>query len=162
MFSRLFRLAFVVVLAVAMFTAGWLYATLRPGTSVARASLSALEQDFVDRMKGATLVGSFTIAGREDRPANPERYEISQVEKVEGDRWRFHTHMRYGKVDVTLPVVVTMIWSGDTPMITMTDVEIPTLGSFTARVIFYGDRYAGTWQHGAVGGHMYGTIQAGS
>ena len=28
-----------------------------------------------------------------------------------------------------------------------------------ARVFFYGDRYAGTWQHGKVGGHMWGRIE---
>jgi hypothetical protein len=158
----LFRLVFVALLAAAMFAAGWLYATLQPGTTVERASLSTLERAFVDQMQGATLVGSFTVAGREDRPANPDRYEISTVEKVGGDRWRFHTHMQYGKIDVTLPVVVTMLWSGDTPIIMMTEAAIPTLGTFSARVLFYGDRYAGTWQHGAVGGHMYGTIEKGS
>jgi hypothetical protein len=26
-------------------------------------------------------------------------------------------------------------------------------------VFFYGDLYAGTWQHGAVGGHMSGRIE---
>lgn len=159
MFGRLFRLLFLVVLATAMFAAGWLYATFKPGTSVARASLSELERTFVDQMQGATLVGSFTIAGREDRAGHPDRYEINSVEKIGGDTWRFNTHMQYGKIDVTLPVVVTMLWTGDTPMVTMTDVEIPTLGTFTARVFFYGDRYAGTWQHGQVGGHMYGMIQ---
>ena len=36
---------------------------------------------------------------------------------------------------------------------------IPGLGTFTARVMFYGDRYAGTWQHGKAGGHMWGQIE---
>ena len=36
---------------------------------------------------------------------------------------------------------------------------VPTLGTFTARVLFYGDRYVGTWQHGKVGGHMFGKIE---
>src|SRR6267143_3345979 len=106
-----------------------------------------------------SLVGRFTIAGREDRPALVERYDMSSVEKVGGDQWRFNARIRYGSVDTTLPVVVTMLWAGDTPMITITDFTIPTLGTFTARVFFYGDRYAGTWQHGAVGGHMFGRIE---
>jgi hypothetical protein len=159
MLGRLLRLVFLVLFAVAMFAGGWLYATIQPGTRVERAALSTLERGFVDQMKGSTLVGWFTIAGREDRPANPDRYEIHSVEKIEGDEWRFNTRMQYGKIDVTLPVVVTMLWSGDTPMITMTDVTIPSLGTFTARVFFYGDRYAGTWQHGDIGGHMYGKIE---
>jgi hypothetical protein len=41
----------------------------------------------------------------------------------------------------------------------LTDWEIPTLGTFTCRVLFYGDRYAGPWQHGKVGGLMYGRIE---
>jgi hypothetical protein len=27
------------------------------------------------------------------------------------------------------------------------------------RLFFHGDRYAGTWQHGAIGGHMWGRIE---
>jgi hypothetical protein len=42
----------------------------------------------------------------------------------------------------------------------MTDAEVPGMGSFTARVFFYGDLYAGTWSHGAnVGGHVTGRIE---
>ncbi len=44
-------------------------------------------------------------------------------------------------------------------MVSLTDLTIPGLGTFTARVLFYEDRYAGTWQHGKVGGHMFGKIQ---
>ena len=45
-------------------------------------------------------------------------------------------------------------------MISVTNLSIPLLGSeFTSRVLFYGDRYAGTWQHGKVGGHMRGRIE---
>ena len=46
-------------------------------------------------------------------------------------------------------------------MIQVTDLKIPLVGEgFTARVLFYGDRYAGTWQHGKIGGHMWGTIES--
>ena len=160
--ARIKRLAGTLVIVlpmVVMFGAGWLVAKLRVGSTVDRASLSELERRFSDQMHGSALVGRFTIAGREDRPALVERYDMSSVEKVGGDQWRFNTRIRYGSVDTTLPVVVTMLWAGDTPMITITDFTIPTLGTFTARVFFYGDRYAGTWQHGAVGGHMFGRIE---
>lgn len=142
-----------------VFALGWVTGTFRFGRSVNRASLSEVERQFTDRMKGAVLVGRFTIDGREDRPASPERYEISSVEKVGASDWRWNARVQYGKVDVTLPMVLTIMWAGDTPMITMTDMAIPTLGTFTARVFFYGDRYAGTWQHGSVGGLMFGRIQ---
>ena len=67
--------------------------------------------------------------------------------------------MRHGSFDVTMPVVVPVKWVDDTPVVTLTDWTIPTLGTFTCRVLFHGDRYAGTWQHGRVGGLMYGRIE---
>jgi hypothetical protein len=44
-------------------------------------------------------------------------------------------------------------------MLMLTDLSIPTLGTFTVRLFFHGDRYTGTWQHGKVGGHMFGRIE---
>ena len=67
--------------------------------------------------------------------------------------------MAYGNVDVTLPVVVPIVWAGDTPTVSITDYTIPTLGTVTARVFFYGERYAGSWQHGEFSGLMYGRIE---
>ena len=156
------RLGAILLLALIMFGGGWAVATFRLGSAVNRASLPDLERQFTDRMRQVALVGSFTVAGREDQVPRQDRYEISSVEKVGTDKWRFNARITYGSVDATLPIVVTMAWAGDTPMITMTDVAIPTLGTFTARVFFYGQRYAGTWQHGQVGGHMFGRIEKAS
>jgi hypothetical protein len=50
-------------------------------------------------------------------------------------------------------------WAGDTPIITLTNMAIPGLGTFTARVLIYDNRYAGTWQHGPVGGNLFGKIE---
>ena len=147
------------VLLLMMFAAGWITAKTGMGSVVDPASLSDLERRFTERMRGVALVGRFTDAGREDQPGRPDRYDISSVEKVGTDQWRFNARMRYGSADVTLPVVVTMRWIGDTPMITLTDYSIPSLGMFTARVFFYGDQYAGTWKNERVGGHMFGRIE---
>ena len=142
-----------------MFALGWVVAKSGVGGGVDPASLTDLERRFTERMTKVALVGRFTTAGREDRPGNPERYEIASVTKVGDDQWRFDARVTYGSVDVTLPMTVTMIWAGDTPMISLTNFTIPTLGTFTARIFFYEDRYAGSWQHGDVGGHMFGTIE---
>ena len=91
-------------------------------------------------MQNVVLVGHFTVEGRETGGGSPERYEIARVVKVGDDRWRFDVHMVYGSVDATLPVVVPIVWAGDTPMVSITDFTIPTLGTFTARVFFYDDR----------------------
>ena len=37
--------------------------------------------------------------------------------------------------------------------------RIPGLGTFSSRVVIYEGRYAGTWQHGDVGGHLFGVLK---
>jgi hypothetical protein len=144
-----------------VFGAGWIVAKAGYGSEVAPASLTDLERQFTERMRGATMVGQFTLAGREDRPPRPDRYDIESVEKVGDDRWRFNTKIGYGGSDLTVPVVVTMRWVGDTPMIMLTDLSIPSMGTYTARVFFYGDQYAGTWSNErGFEGHLYGRIEA--
>lgn len=157
--GRLVSLAATILLMLVLLVGGWVAGRMGLGAAVDPASLPELERRFTERMQDAVLVGRFTIAGREDQPASPDRYDIAAVEKVGEDRWRFNTRIRYGEVDATLPITVTMLWAGDTPMVTLTDLTIPSMGTFTARVFFYGERYAGTWQHGEVGGHMFGRIE---
>jgi len=147
------------VLLAVMFAAGWLVAKSGVGQGVDPASLTDLERDFAERMQNVALVGHFTIDGREDMGGRPERYEIASVTKVGENDWRFDARITYGNTDVTLPVTVPIVWAGDTPMISITDFEIPTLGTFDTRLIFHDDRYAGSWQHGEFGGLMYGTIE---
>ena len=156
---RLFRISAVAVALLVAFVIGWLVATIGIGSTVDLESLTELERQFTERMRDVSLLGRFTIVGRENEPARPDRYDIASVEKVGDDRWRFNVRIRYGETDVTLPVAVTMRWTDDTPMVMLTDTTIPTLGTFSARVFFYEDRYAGTWQHGEVGGHMFGNIE---
>jgi hypothetical protein len=157
--GRLFRFAVILVLLVLMLGVGWVAGRLGYGSTVPVASLEERERQFSERMRDSSLVGYFTVDGREKRNAEEDRYDIASVEKVGQDRWRFNVRMRHGNFDVTMPVVVPVKWVDDTPVVTMTDWEIPTLGTFTCRVFFYGDRYAGTWQHGRVGGLMYGRIE---
>ena len=61
---------------------------------------------------------------------------------------------------VTVPVPVEVKWAGETPVITLDEVTIPGLGTFSSRVVLDRGRYAGTWSHDKVGGHMFGTIVA--
>lgn len=120
----------------------------------------ALEKQLARTLSGATLVGSFTIDGQGSggKPGT-DRYEIDRAEKVEGNRWIISARIKYGKNDVKMPVPLDIFWAGDTPVMTLTKVTIPGLGTFTSRIMIYGDRYAGTWQHDSVGGHMWGRIE---
>jgi hypothetical protein len=152
----LVRLVLVFLVLLVIFASGWVAGRLGMGSVVAPASLTGLERAFSEQMAGAALVGQFTVAGREE-PGRPDRYEIESVEKVGEDRWRFNARLRPG--GPVLPIVVPMRWVGDTPVIVMTDFSIPAVGTFSTRVFFYGDRYAGTWQNARVGGHMFGRIE---
>ena len=157
---RVLRLALVVILAILLFSGGWLVGRLGIGSVASPSSLTDVERRFSDRMRNVAMVGTFTVAGRENRTPTPERYEISSVEKVGDDLWRFNAKMDCcGLSGSALPIVVPMQFVGDTPVIMMTDTSLPGLGTFTVRVFFYGDRYAGTWQHGETGGHMSGRIE---
>ena len=156
----LFKLLVVTVALAATFGIGWLAAATGMGREADLESLSERERSFTERMRNVVLVGHFTVEGRERREGLEERYEISSVAKLDGDRWRFNARVQYMSVDVTVPVVVPVLWAGDTPMVSITDVSLPGLGEgFSARVVFYDERYAGTWDHGEYGGLMYGTIE---
>jgi hypothetical protein len=157
--KKLIGFVLVVLLVVLVFGGGWVTGRLGIGSAVNPASLTELERQFAERMQKSTMVGYFTVTGREDRPLRPDRYDLSSVEKIGDNLWRFNTRMRHEQFDMTVPVAVPMQWIGDTPVIMMTDTAIPGVGTFTCRVLFYGDRYAGTWQHGNVGGHLFGRIE---
>ena len=119
------------------------------------------EKDFSERMTKTVLVGAFTIDGQKPAAApKEERYEIKSVQKSSGNVWVFTARVKYMKFDATLPIPVPVEWAGDTPVVSLTDARLPGLGEgFSCRVIFHEDRYAGTWQHGEFGGHMFGRIE---
>lgn len=114
-----------------------------------------LEREFEQTLSGAVLSGQYTAAGR----TGSDRYTISKVTHVKGDLWLIHTRIQYGDHDVSVPVPVSVKWAGDTPVITLTDVGIPGLGTFTARVLIYRGQYAGTWSSKNHGGQMWGKIE---
>ena len=148
-----------VVVLILVFGGGWVTGRFGIGdAAVEPASLSALERQFTEQMRNVTLRGSFTIDGREGTPRE-DRYDIDSVEKVGDDLWRFNAGMSCCGVNGTIPMVIPMRFIGDTPVIMMTDTSIPGVGTFTVRLFFYGDRYAGSWQHGKVGGLMSGRIE---
>ena len=44
-------------------------------------------------------------------------------------------------------------------LVAATDLAIPGLGTFKSRVLIYDGKYAGTWQHGKIGGSLFGRIE---
>jgi hypothetical protein len=111
-------------------------------------------------LTNAKLTGSFTVSGRESQSPKAEEYTITNATKLpEGDMWLLKARVKYGDKDVTVPIPLEIKWAGDTPVITLTDLTIPGLGTFASRVVLYDGRYAGTWQHGKVGGSLFGRIE---
>ena len=153
-FSLLMK-SYLLALTVAIFVAypvGWVY------PSNESISIQARYQKFSDSMKGVRFTGFFTVDGS-DRPPSEETYEIHSVQKFgKEDLWIFTARIKYGKKDVTLPMPLPVKWVGDVPVITMQDLNIPGLGTFSAHVVIDGQKYTGTWSHGKVGGHLYGKI----
>ena len=115
------------------------------------------EKRFQEMMSGVTLVGHSTRANK-DGVGGEERYVIDKVSKLAGDTWVIQARIKYGSHDLPVPVPVTIKWAGDTPVITLTDLAIPGLGTYTARVLLYRGQYAGTWSAKDHGGEMFGKI----
>ena len=44
-------------------------------------------------------------------------------------------------------------------VVSVTDLGLPGLGTYTARVVFYRDSYAGMWWGGKHGGNLFGRIE---
>jgi hypothetical protein len=115
------------------------------------------ESQFEQMMTGAVLVGHSTLDGRQGL-SGEERYSIDRVHKLAGDVWMFQSRMKLEGHEIPLPIPVNIKWAGDTPVIEVTDMSIPGMGTYTARVVLYRDRYAGTWSGKDHGGQLFGAI----
>ena len=121
-------------------------------------SQETLDHKFEEMMKGVTLVGRSSSLSS-DRISGEERYVIDGLSKLAGDTWLLRTRLQCcGSSEVPVPLPVTIKWAGDTPVITLTDLSIPGMGTYTARVVLYRDQYAGTWSGKKGGGQVFGKI----
>lgn len=118
-----------------------------------------LKEEFKSTMSNATLSGFFTVTGMETKAGlKEEKYTLGDVYEDTDGKWVINARIQYGDHDVTLPIKLDVIWAGDTPVIELTDLPVPGLGTFTARVLIYRDQYAGTWSGGDHGGHLFGKV----
>jgi hypothetical protein len=122
-------------------------------------SQQKLIADLEKSLTNSTLVGHYTVSGDHPAPPTDERYDLGQVKHLDGDLWSIEVRIRYRDNDVKLPIVVPIRWAKDTPMICVDDLAIPTLGTYTARVMIYRDHYAGFWSGHGHGGHLYGVVK---
>ena len=110
---NILKIAALVSLLALAWGAGWLASGIGVGRVAPEATLEERERAFEESMRNVILDGSFTVAWPEPRDGvYSDRYEIAGVTKLDGDRWRFDARITYGDVDVTLPVVVPILWAG--------------------------------------------------
>jgi len=119
-----------------------------------------LEEAFTRKMSGCVFNGSYSVTtGAEEKSAVMEKYTIEKVAKQQGELWLFNARWLIGKSDIPIALPLTIKWAGDTPVITLDQVTIPGLGTFSSRVLIHEEWYAGTWRHDKVGGHLWGRIE---
>jgi hypothetical protein len=122
-------------------------------------SKEELEKKFADTLNNVQLIGHFTsnrdTAGA---PLKEDKYTIESVKKLTGDLWLFTARIQYGGHDATVPLPLKVLWAGDTPVITVDKMPFPGLGSYTARVLIYDNKYVGTWDGANHGGTLFGKI----
>lgn len=117
-----------------------------------------LDRQFQDMMRGATLSGSSTRLNS-DKVYTGEKYIIESATRLTVDTWLLKSRMQEGGHDIPLPIPVTIRWAGDTPVIEITDLSLPGMGTYTARVVLCRGQYAGTWSgQNGVGGQLFGKI----
>jgi hypothetical protein len=129
-------------------------------TSVDKEKLYA---KFKEMVVGTKWKGRFTVKGRELDKLTDEAYEVMSATKLDdGEMWLLKARVKYGGSDRTYPVPIEVLWAGETPVLTMNKLAIPGVGTFSCRVVLDEGQYAGTWQHDAVGGHLFGHFEKGS
>src|SRR5262245_9859516 len=121
-----------------------------------------LEASLSTMLGGATLEGSFTSTDvrRASDKRRTDKYTIGEVKKLEGNTWMIQAKIQYRNSDaVMVPLPLPIEWAGDTPVIVVDNFTIPGMGTFSARVMFFDDHYAGYWKHGDRGGNMFGVVR---
>ncbi len=135
---------------------GWAAAKDAASPTTGPSDQAAMEKRFEQTMTGVTMVGYFTITGQKDAPKE-DSYVISKAVKGAGDNWTLTAKIGE-KGNIELPISVPVKWAGDTPVISVTDLGLPGLGSYTARVVIYKDQYSGVWSAANHGGFMWGRL----
>lgn len=119
-----------------------------------------LDRWLTEKLANCVFSGSYSVTqGADEKSAVMEKYAISRVTKVNDTSWLFAAKWQIQGKEFPIAIPLTILWAGKTPVITLEEVTIPGLGTFSSRVLIHEDWYAGTWSHGKVGGHLWGRIE---
>jgi hypothetical protein len=126
-----------------------------------------LEKEFQEALTGATLEGTWQMTGEGGLKGTsgltepkPDKYTITSATKVGGDNWIIVAKIDFGNNDANIPVPVRVVWAEDTAIITLNDLAVPMIGTYSARVMIHNGFYSGVWYCNAknYGGVMQGRI----
>jgi hypothetical protein len=125
-----------------------------------------LEKEFQDALTGATLEGTWQMTGKDGLKGpgltdpKPDKYTIKSATKTGGDTWVIVAQIDFGDNDAFIPVPVRVVWAEDTAIITLNDLAVPMIGTYSARVMIHNGFYSGVWYCNAknYGGVMQGRI----
>lgn len=126
---------------------------------------ATLERVFKDMLTDSILKGTWQMTHAEKEGGKialsaprEEQYTIDKVSKASGDYWIIMARIQYADKDVRIPVTVRVVFAEDTPIITLDDMKLPGLGTYSARVMIYRNFYAGTWFGCGYGGLLSGEV----
>lgn len=126
-----------------------------------------LEKEFQEAFTNATLEGIWQMTGEGGLKASapltdpkPDKYTITSATKSGGDNWIINARIQFGDKDVAFPVPVRVVWAEDTAVITLNDLAVPMIGTYSARVMIHKGFYSGVWycNEKNYGGVMQGRI----
>lgn len=123
-----------------------------------------VEEKFIAMLKNATLQGSWAPVqqGQLGAEKGNDRYRIARVEKVDGEKWSIVSVFNAGGKQIEFPISASVKFAGDTAILILDNVRTgPGKATWSARVMFHDDVYAGRWwetANRAHGGTIAGTI----
>jgi hypothetical protein len=118
-----------------------------------------LEARFKATLTKATMSGRWcSIENGTLGPENEDKYIVLGVTKLGAEAWLINARIQYNKKDFVAPIPVIVKWAGDTPVLIVDKIPMPSGGVFSARVLIYDGTYAGTWTGGGHAGLLKGVI----
>lgn len=140
-------------------------ATVFGGAGDAKLTREQLEERLSKTLTNCVMRGTFQPADEASllgkgqlKPAEPDRYVIESAGKASDGRWQVRARIDHGGNSAILPIMVDVAWADDTPVIVVRDLAVPGIGTYSARVMIFGNFYTGVWFGDCYGGVMSGQI----
>ncbi len=151
----------LVTIAVALMLGTPAFAQDKPVADKAKPAATAeqLEASFKAILTKATMSGRWcSVKDGKLGPEKEDQYNIVSANKLDGAKWVINTRIKMYNREVVVPIPVEVKWAGDTAVLIVDKLQYPGGGTYSARVLFYEQTYAGKWSGGDHGGLMSGVI----